>query len=159
MEEAFPLRVNVRLFSRPASALPPEDGDWTLAAEAHNLVVTTGKALVANMLAEQSGYDTGLTYCEVGTDNTTPTLADVALGTVTKRNAITRYIVGGNVAQYRTFYAAADVTAYIKEVGLFGHSTATSTAGTGEMFNRAIIDFDNSTGTKDLTAVVQVTFG
>ena len=63
------------------------------------------------------------------------------------------------MVQFRTFYAAADVTAYLKEIGLFGHSTASATLGTGEMFNRAIIDFDNSAGSKDLTVVVQVTFG
>ena len=57
------------------------------------------------------------------------------------------------------FYAAADITAYLKEVGLFGHSTASSTLGTGELFNRAILNFDNSAGAKDLTVVSQVTFG
>ena len=149
----------VEVYSRPKSNLPGHLGNWKLEYETPNLVVSVGKNLVASMLAEQSGFDTGITYCDVGTDDTTPVVGDVDLVAGHKRNAITSYLVGGRVAQFRTFYAAADITVYLKEVGLFGHTTATSTLGTGVLFNRAIIDFDNTSGTKDLTLVIQVTFG
>lgn len=158
--EQMPINVNVQVYSRPRNEAPWDDlGRWDLEGEVHNLVVTSGKVLVARMLMEEAGFDTGITYCDVGTNNTAPTIADTDLNTGTKRNAITRTIRTGNAVQFRTFYAAADITAYLKEVGLFGHSTASSSLGTGEMFNRAIIDFDNTAGSKDLTVVVQVTVG
>jgi hypothetical protein len=157
--EAMPIGVNVRIYSRPASPLPPELGTWQLEGEAHNLIVTTGKVLVARMLAEDSGFDTGLTYCEVGTNTTAPALTDTTIGTVTKRNAITAYRRTSNRVQFRTFFAAGDITAFLKAIGLYGHSTATATDQTGELFNHAKISFDNSSGAKDLTAVIEVTFG
>ncbi len=157
--EQMPIHVNVQVYSRAQSEAPWDRGEWGLESESHNLVVTSGKVLVAKMIMEEAGFDTGITFCDVGTNNTAPTIGDTDLNTGTKRNAITRAIRTGNVVQFRTFYAAADITAFLKEVGLFGHSTATSTLGTGEMFNRAIIDFDNTAGGKDLTVVVQVTVG
>jgi len=157
--EYFPININVRAFSRPASDLPPDDGEWTLESETHNLIVTAGKVLVARMLAEDSGYDTGITYCEVGTNTTAPALTDTNIGTVTKRNAITAYKRTSNRVQFRTFFAAGDVTAYLKAIGLYGHSTATATNQTGELFNHAKIDFDNSSGAKDLTTIIEITFG
>lgn len=157
--ERFPLRVNVRLLSRPRSSLPFDQGEWTLEAEGHNLVTTVGKAHVANMLADVSGYDTGLTYCEIGTGTNTPAITDTALQTPTKRNIITTRDPSDNRVPYRTFYPAADCSVFIKEIGLFGHSTATATIGTGILFNHAAMSFDNSAGTKDLTLLIQVTFG
>ena len=152
--EMMPIRCNVLLIGTD-----PKTGREVERVAAHNLVVTAGKVLVAQMLADESGYDTGLTYCEVGTGSTAAALSDTALQTSTKRNAVTLKTRSGNVVQYRTFYAAADVTALIKEVGLFGHSTAGAGAGTGVLFNRAIVTFDNTAGTKDLTVVVEISFG
>ena len=111
------------------------------------------------MLMEESGFDTGITFCEVGTNNTAPVVSDTDLNTGTKRNAITTTIRTANVVQFRTFFAAADISVFVKEMGMFGHSTASSTLGTGALFNRAILNFDNSLGNKDLTVVSQVTFG
>ena len=172
--DQFPTDINVRVYSRPAvyqierhlhmgkALVGParmEDLGWVLEDETHNLIVDAGKVLVTRMLMEDSGFDTGITFCEVGTDNTAVTAGDTDLNTGTKRNAITKTVRTANVVQFRTFYASADITAFLKEVGLFGHSTATSTLGTGEMFNRAIISFDNSAGLKDLTVVIEVTVG
>lgn len=159
INDTFPIGINVRLFSRPASRLAPDESKWTLEGESHNLVVTTGKILVARMLAEDSGFDTGITYCEVGKGSTAVTVADTGIETTQKRNAITKYLRTANVVQYRTFFAAADITVTLEEVGLFGHSTASSSSNTGEMFNHSLLTFVNGTGAKDLTYVVEVTFG
>ena len=152
--ESFPISCNVRLIGTD-----PKTGEVLEVSEAHNLVVTTGKVLVASIMAEESGFDTGITYVEVGTDGMAAALSDTALVAVTKRNIVTRTVRTANVVQFRTFFAAADITAFLKEVGAFGHSTATASNGTGELFNRAVISFDNSSGSKDLTVVVQITFG
>ena len=152
--ESFPIGCNVMLVATDAKT-----GKVLEVSFAHNLVVTTGKVLVARMLMEDAGFDTGITFCEVGTGTNAPALSDTALQTSTKRNAITSTLRTSNVVQFRTFYAAADITANLKEIGLFGHSTASATQGTGELFNRAAISFDNTAGSKDLTVVVQITFG
>lgn len=152
--EYFPIKTNVVLL-----ATDPKTGKVVKRYYTHNLVVNSGKVLVARMLMEDSGFDTGITYCEVGTNNAAPNVSQTTLSTALRRKAITSYIRTSNVVQFRTFFPAADVTAYVKEVGLFGHSTATTTLGTGEMFNRATVDFDNSAGTNDLTVAVKVTFG
>ena len=154
-----PLRVNVWLFSRAKSPLDADQGVWEPESAAHNIVTTRGKELVAAMLAEETGRDTGITYCEIGTGTNVPSIADVALQTALTRKAITRYIRASNVVQFRAFYPAVDATANIKEAGLFGHSTATATIGTGDLFNRAAVAFDNTAGSKDLTIVIEVTFG
>ena len=97
MIETMPIDVNVRLYSREVIAeregawehADLESLGWKLEDETHNLVVTSGKILVARMLMEESGWDTGITFCDVGTDDTAVTVADTDLNTGTKRNAIT----------------------------------------------------------------------
>jgi len=152
--EPFAINVNVLVIGSD-----PITGEELSREEVHNLVVTSGKELVTRMLEDETGFDTGLTFCDVGTDNTTPVIGDTDLNTGHKRNAVTTTIRTSNQVQFRTFFAAGDISVFLKEIGMFGHSTATSTLGTGELFNRAIISFDNSAGLKDLTVVVQVTVG
>ena len=152
--EDLPIHVNVLVIGSD-----PETGEELSREEVHNLIVTSGKVLLTRMLMDESGWDTGITYCEVGTDNTAVVIGDTDLNTGSKRNAITTTIRTANEVQFRTFFAAADITAFLKEVGLFGHSTASASLGTGELFNRAIISFDNSAGTKDMTIVIQLTVG
>lgn len=158
-EETMPIHINVRWYSRSQSDLPPDQGEWVLEGETHNLIVTAGKVLVARMLMDDSGFDTGLTFCEVGTNTVAATVADTNIGTVTKRNAVTAKLRTSNRVQYRTFFASADIVANLKATGLYGHSTATATNQTGELFNHAKISFDNTSNTKDLTMVHEITFG
>lgn len=153
--ETLPIRCNVAFIGTDHRT-----GREVERRYAHNLITTAGKVLVARMLAEEAGYDTGLTYLEVGTGSTAALITDTALQTALRRAAVNAPVLRvSNVLQYRAFFAAADVTALIKEVGLFGHSTATATLGTGQLFNRAIVTFDNTGGTKDLTVVAQITVG
>ena len=90
----------------------------------------------------------------MGTGVTAPALGDTALVTPTSRKiVIASPIVTGNAVEYRAFYPAADITADLKETGIFGHSTATSTIGTGELFARALITFNNASSPNDATVV------
>jgi hypothetical protein len=160
LREQFPIGSNVLLLTRDRSVLPPDLGDWAVHQWSHNLVVTSGKVLIARMLADESAWDTGITYCEVGTSATAPALTDTNIGTVTDRVAvIDPPRRTSNRVQFRSFFAAGDITANLQAVGLYGHSTATITNQTGELFAHAKINFDNSSGAKDLTIVYEVTFG
>ena len=162
--EAFAEQIRiagrVQIFTRRRSKLHWRHGLWTLAAESPNLVVTAGKVHVAKMLGDVSGFDTGLTWIEVGTGTAAPALGDVALATPHVRKAvIANPIVTANVVQYRAFFASADISVDLKETGIFGHSTATSTNGTGELFARALVTFSNNADPHDATFVWTVTFG
>jgi len=149
----------ISIYTRPRSRLPRHMGVWTLVEVKHNLVVTSGKVLVAKMLGDVSGFDTGLTWIEVGTGTVAPVLGDTALGTPTIRKAVSAPIVTANSVQYRSFFGAADISVDLKETGIFGHSTATSTNGTGELFARALVTFNNNSDPHDATYVWTVTFG
>ena len=47
--------------------------------EGKNVICTVGKAQVGDMLIDETGYDTGLTYCALGAGTTTPAAGDTAL--------------------------------------------------------------------------------
>ena len=160
LKEQLRITGHVRVYVRPRSKLPVQLGRWELAYSGPNLVVTAGKVLVAKMLMDESGFDTGLTHIEVGTGITVPALGDTALVTATARKAIiTSPTRTGNAVEYRAFFPAADITANLRETGIFGHSTATATLGTGELFARALVTFNNASDPHDATFVWTVTFG
>jgi hypothetical protein len=164
INDGFGVIANVFAYTRERSTSDPRldqlsTSDWALASLNHNLIVTNGKILTARLMADESNFDTGLTHCEVGTDSATPGVANTNIGTVTKRSGITRVIRNSNVVQFRTFYAASDVTAHLRKTGMYGSSDATDTDQSGLLFNAALIDLDNSAGTKDITVVHEITFG
>jgi len=129
-------------------------------AEACNLIVTVGKNLVADMLIDTAGFDTGITYCAVGTGVTAPAVGNTTLVTETARATITVKERAGNILLLQTFFLAANINVFIKEAGLFGHSTATGAANSGVLFARALLSYDNSgVSPTDLTVQWEVTIG
>lgn len=128
---------------------------------AHNLITTAGKALLARMLAEEAGWDTGITYLSIGTGTTTPAITDTILTTETARKAVAMPVYRvDNRLQFKGYFPSADCNVFVKEVGLFGHSTATATINTGQLFNHALLIKDNSGGSPvDLTFYIIVTLG
>ena len=143
------IRGHVRLWAR-----------GHIVAEADNLIVSTGKALVSDMLIDTSGYDTGLTYTAIGTGTAAPAVGDTTLGTETARKAITLRERAANVLLLQTFFPAADCNVFLKEVGVFGHSTASATPDSGVLFARTLLSYDNSGGSpSDLTLDWEITIG
>jgi len=142
------------------TATDPATGRIVDRIESNNLIVTAGKNLCAMMLGEQSGYNTGLTYCALGTNNATPTVADTTLGTEAARKAVTTYSISGGELTCSTFFLSTEANIAIKEIGLFGHSTAGPGVNSGILFNHALLSYDNSGGSPlDLTVDVIITFG
>ncbi len=130
----------------------------------HNTITTVGKQLVGDMMKDRAGYDTGLTYVALGADDTAPAVGQTTLvnegGTPeAMRNTITSKTRSGNVVTYSTFFTAAQSTLAIKEVGIFGHSTASGTVDSGIMFARWLSSIDNSAPTYDLTFDYVLTIG
>jgi hypothetical protein len=144
-------------------------GHWKLTAkhiitgevitrEGENLIVASGKALAGDMLIDEAGFDTGLTYCAIGTDATAPDSSDTALGAEVARKALTSKTRLVNVITLSTFFTAGESTYDIKEAGIFGHD-ADGTPDSGEMFNHYLVSFDNSLGAYDLTFSYALTIG
>jgi hypothetical protein len=141
-------------------ASDPTTGTIIGQIENHNLVVTLAKSLIAAMLLGESGYDTGLTYCAIGTGATTPALTDTKLTTEAgTRQVITKKSRTVNVIELRTFFAAANSSISIKEAGIFGHSTASATPDSGVLFCHSLLSYDNSAGGADITIVWTLTIG
>ena len=149
-------------------------GKWTLTAkhiktgevivkEGKNLIVTVGKAQVGDMLIDVAGYDTGLTYCALGSDNTAPIVGQTTLvnegGGVAMRLPITHKSRLANVITLSTFFTAALSTLAIEEAGIFGHSTADGVRNSGIMFSRWLVSFDNSGALYDITVTYVLTIG
>jgi hypothetical protein len=145
-------------------------GQWRLTARhiktgeiivinGENLIVSSGKALAGDMLIDAVGYDTGLTYQAIGTDNTPPVVGDTVLGTEVGRKAITSKTRLLNVLTYSTFFTAGESTFAIEEAGVFGHSTASAAPDSGVLFSHWLVSFDNSAGAYDLTFDYVLTLG
>ena len=118
-------------------------------ARSHNLMVENGGILMANLLINSSVYRTGLSYCALGTGTSAPTAFQYALDAEYVRAQITQKGTTGHTAAVSTFFTADTCSIYIKEVALFGH-TATHVPGTGLMFARALLDYDNSVSPRNL---------
>jgi hypothetical protein len=119
--------------------------------EGKNTIVTVGKGLVGDMLIDTSGFDTGLTYQAIGTGASAPAIGDTALTAEVARLAITSKTRSSNVLTLSTFFPAAQSAYNIEEAGVFGHSTASATLGSGVLFSHWLVSFDNSSGLYDLT--------
>jgi len=157
-KEQFPLREQWRL-----TAYHKGTKDIAKVIEGKNLIVTVGKQLVGDMLIDESGYDTGLTYCALGANNTAPAVGQTQLvdegGGAAMRKAITSKSRAGAVITLATFFTAGESTLAVLEAGIFGHSTAGAVENSGIMFSRWLVSFDNSGGLYDLTITYVLTLG
>jgi len=129
-----------------------------------NLIVDDGEELVGDMLIDAGvQWDTGLTYCALGSDNTAPAAGQAQLvnegGGVAMRNTITSKSRAASVVTLVTFFAAAACTLAIEEAGIFGTSTAGAVRNSGEMFSRWLASFDNTLGNFDITISYVLTIG
>lgn len=134
-----------------------DTGELLVAAD--NLITTLGKQFVGEMLRDGSGFDTGLTYMAAGTGTTAPSVADTQLATETVRGGLTGKTISGNVLTISRFFTDTEISFYIKELGVFGHTTASATPNSGTLFSRALLSYDNSANMYDLLISYDLTIG
>ncbi len=140
MQDTIRIKGIVRLF----------DADtMELLLKTHNLMVEGGGILTANLLVGSSAYSEGITYCALGTGSTAPAITQFSLATETIRSRVTQKGTSGHTANIATFFSASDCGFAIKEAGLFGY-TASVTPGSGLMFARALLNYDNSVSPRNL---------
>lgn len=156
-EEQLPFRYNWRL-----TAYYKGTNKVAKVLEGENLIMTVGKQQVGDMLIDTAGYDTGITYCALGADNTAPAVGQTQLvdegGGAAMRLAITYKSRLINVITLSTFFTAAQSTLAIEEAGIFGHD-ADGVENSGIMFSRWLVSFDNSGALYDITVTYILTIG
>ncbi len=127
--------------------------------ENHNLITTVGKGLLADMMIDKAGYDTGLTVQAEGTGVAAPALGDTTLTTEAARLVCTSRSRLLNVATYSTFFTAAQANDNIKEAGILGHDAEADGDPAGILFSHWLVSFDNSGALYDLTFSYVLTIG
>ena len=135
-----------------------DPGEVVFESETHNIICNEGLLLVAGFAIDESAtYDTGITYCEIGTDNTAPAAGDIILGAFHHRNVVTSRSRATYEDTFATFFTAAESTAAIKEAGVWGGGDAAAGEATGLLFAHWLAIFDNSLGAYDITITYVLT--
>jgi len=123
-----------------------------------NIICNEGLQLLAGFVMDESAtYDTGITYCEIGTGDTAPAAGNTALTTYAHRNAVTSRSRNDYEVTISTFFTAAQATYYIEEAGVWGGGDAAAGQATGLLFAHWLAEFDNSLGTYDVTVTYILT--
>ena len=127
-------------------------GEVVYRVENPNIICNEGLVLVAGFAIDESAvYDVGITYCEIGTNNTAPAAGDVSLTTYHGRKAVTSKSRASYEDTIATFFTAAQSTCFIKEAGMWGGSNAAVGEATGLLFSHFLVSFDNGAGAYDIT--------
>lgn len=148
MRQKDQLKLTGRAYLR---VIDPKTGKTVKVIPARNLVCNEGKQLVGGFLIDESDvYDVGITYMEIGTGSTTPTVDDTTLTTYAAREAVTSRSRTANEITISTFWTAAQCTYNIKEAGVWGGSGAAAGEATGLLFAHWLTSYDNSAGNYDL---------
>jgi len=126
------------------------DGKVVQTENVNNIIVTTGKALVATLV---SGSGTSFSDMAIGTGTTTEVVGDSALQTEAGRVVLTSKSVTTNVISYIGDFPAGTGTGTITEAGILNASSA------GTMLNRATFSSVNKTASDALKITWDVTMG
>lgn len=143
--------------------------------EVENLIVSKASVFMAKRMVPGTSWGAGITHLEVGTGVGTGTtqapqaeaLTQTALRVGLARKAITSWThldtngaatgTETNVVQYTTTFLEAEAVGALVEMGLFG-GTATTTIGSGYMFNYKVFPVWNKGNDLQLTIVWKVTY-
>jgi hypothetical protein len=126
------------------------DGKVIQEEKVNNIIVTTGKALVATLV---SGSGTSFSHMAIGTDNTTEVIGDSSLIAEVGRVTLTSKAVSTNVISYIGDFPAGTGTGTITEAGILNASSS------GTMLNRATFSSVNKTASDALKITWDVTMG
>ena len=126
------------------------DGKIIQTEKVNNIIVTTGKSLVATLV---SGSGTSFSHMAIGTDSTTEVVGDTALTAEVGRVTLTSKATTNNVIAYVGDFPAGTGTGTIVEAGIL------NAASSGTMLNRATFSSVNKTASDALKITWSVTLG
>lgn len=121
-----------------------------------NLVVTVGRSVLAQRLANTTTYTGIINYGALGSSATAPTNADTRCTTEVFRKVVASASFTTNVAFIDFFYAKADTNGTYQEFGTFIDGTAT--VNSGQMFTHALTGGWTKLATESMTVSCQYTF-
>lgn len=101
-----------------------------------NIVVTVGRSVIAQRLANVTTYTGIVNYGALGTSSTAVANADTQLGTEVFRKLVASASYTTNVAFVDFFYTAADTNGTYQEFGTF--IDGSGSANTGQLFSHVL---------------------
>lgn len=101
-----------------------------------NLVVLSGRSVIARVLIGDDTYTGAINYGAIGTGSTGVTSGDTALDTEVKRKPFARRTRTGAQANFDFYFSKNDTDGTYEEFGTF--IDGTDTADSGQMFNRVL---------------------
>lgn len=128
-----------------------------------NLVPTVGRSALASILAGDNlkSNPGKITYCAVGTGDTTPTISGTKLTTELARIPISNLTKSiDNNAIIQAFFTTSQGNGTLKELGMFGED-ATSTSDSGTMFQWILINpniIKDNTQTMLITSTIPIVY-
>lgn len=131
-----------------------ETGKILRTDEKDNIVVTVGRAVIAQRLASDNTYTLNINYGALGTSTTAPANGDTILGTEVFRKLKASATDLANVAYLSFFYSATDCNGTYREFGTFIDGTAG--ADTGQLFTHVAVNWVKA-NTETLTIDVTYT--
>jgi len=118
-----------------------------------NLIVTVGRSVLAQRLANTVTYTGIINYGALGTSTTPPANADTQLGAEVFRKTVASATYSDNISYISFFYTAAETSGTYKEFGTF--IDGTGTANSGKLFTHVTVDWTKTTSE---TLTVDVTY-
>ena len=104
-----------------------------------NIIVTSGKTMIANNLVATSPTDVmRINYTALGDNATAVANGDTTLGNEVYRKTTASYTNSANIAYVTAFYTADEIEDTLHEAGLF--SDATGDADNGVLFSHVLLN-------------------
>src|SRR5690606_26003657 len=120
-----------------------------------NIIVTTGRSVIAQRLANDTTYTGILNYGALGDDATTPDNSDTTLTNEVFRKVVASASSTDNIAFVDFFYSQADTNGTYEEFGTF--IDGTGSADTGQLFTHALTGGWTKTASESMTVSCQYT--
>lgn len=119
-----------------------------------NLVVLTGRAVFARRLVGDLTYTGTVNYGALGTSTSAVASGNTQLGTEVARKLFARRTRTNAQVSFDFFYSKSDTDGTYEEFGMF--IDGTSTANSGQLFNRALTGGWTKTNNEAMTVSVTV---
>lgn len=120
-----------------------------------NLIVTVGRSVVAQRLANTTTYTGIINYGALGTGTNAPANGDTTLQTEVFRKVTASTSFTNHQAFIDFFYSKADTNGTYEEFGTF--IDGTGSADTGQLFTRVLTGGWTKTSSESMTVAVQYT--
>ena len=118
-----------------------------------NLVVTSGRSVLARLLAGDTTYSGAINYGALGSASTTPVVGNTQLGTETFRKLYANRQQSGATTTIDFYYSKGDTNGTYNEFGCFIDGTGSSNSG--QMFNHVLTGGWTKSAAEAMTVSIQ----